>query len=92
MTWFTVDTRYADLDRMQEVRPTHRAYLNGFVESGRVLAGGPWADGEGGFFVVKAADRAELDKILAEDPYQLEGVVAERTIREWTIVLGPWAD
>lgn len=92
MTWFTVDTRYTDdaaaLDR---ARPAHRDYLSGLAERGVVLAGGPWADGLGGMFVVKAADRAEVDAILAADPYTSAGVAAERTVREWRIVLGPWA-
>lgn len=92
MTWFTVDTTYIDdADRLAEVRPSHRAYLQELVETGHVLAGGPWADGTGGFFVVKVADREELDKILAVDPYTTEGIAAARVIREWTIALGPFA-
>ncbi|MGQ0840326.1 YciI family protein [Actinokineospora sp.] len=92
MTWFTVDTLYiADRDRLAAVRPAHRDYLRGLADTGQVLAGGPWADGTGGFFVVKVADRAELDAILAVDPYTTEGIAAERTVREWTIGIGPWA-
>jgi uncharacterized protein YciI len=92
MTWFTVDTRYIDdLDRMRSVRPAHRDYLQGLVETGQVVAAGPWVDGLGGFVVVKVADRGELDAILAADPYPTEEIAADRVIREWTIALGPWA-
>ncbi|WP_018686647.1 YciI family protein [Actinokineospora enzanensis] len=93
MTWFTVDTRYtADADLLQRVRPAHRDYLRPMVDSGQVLAAGPWADGAGGFVIIKAADRAELDGILAVDPYTTEAVAAERVIREWTIVMGAGAE
>ncbi|GAA3022223.1 YciI family protein [Actinokineospora globicatena] len=89
MTWFTVDTRYADdVDRLNAARPAHRDWLRPMVDSGQVLAAGPWADGSGGFFVLRAADRAELDELLAADPYTLQEVAAARVIREWNIVLG----
>ncbi|MBC6446761.1 YciI family protein [Actinokineospora xionganensis] len=92
MTWFTVDTTYIDdADRLAEVRPAHRAYLQELVATGHVLGGGPWADGTGGFVVVKVENREELDKILAVDPYTTEGIAAARVIREWTIALGPFA-
>lgn len=91
-TWFTVDTTYLpDRDLLQAVRPDHRAYLGGLVESGRVVAAGPWADDSGGFAVFRVADRAELDELLAADPYTRRGVAAGRVVREWTIVLGPLA-
>lgn len=93
MTWFAVDTRYTD-DRalLDAVRPAHRDHVRAMVDAGQVLGGGPWADDTGGFLVFKVADRAELDELLAEDPYTTEGVAVERTVREWKIVLGPWAD
>ncbi|GGS20252.1 MULTISPECIES: YciI family protein [Actinokineospora] len=92
MAWFTVDTTYTD-DRalLDSVRPAHREWLAGYVESGRVLAAGPWADDSGGFFVVSAEDRAALDELIAKDPYTTENVAARREIREWKILMGPWA-
>ncbi len=93
MTWFTVDTTYTtDADLLAAVRPAHRDYLRALAETGQVVAGGPWADGLGGFFVAKVADRAELEQVLAEDPYTTRGVAAARVVREWTIALGPWAE
>ncbi|SDC87732.1 YciI family protein [Actinokineospora iranica] len=92
MTWFTVDTRYVeDRDLLAAARPAHRDYITGLVETGQVVAAGPWADDLGGFVVFKVTDRAELDKLLAEDPYTTESVAADRAIREWKILLGPWA-
>jgi uncharacterized protein len=89
MVWFTVETRYVeDRDRLAESRPRHRAYLRELVESGKVAAAGPWADDSAGFAIYAVADRAELDQLLADDPYTVDGVATGRTINEWKIVLG----
>jgi uncharacterized protein YciI len=92
MTWFTVETRYVeDRDRLQQSRPKHRDYLRGLAEQGKVLAGGPFADDKSGFAIYQVSDAAELDRLLAADPYTTDGVAAERIVREWNITLGPWA-
>lgn len=92
MPWFTVDTRYTDdRDRLLDVRPRHREYLQRLAAAGQLTGGGPWADDTGGFAVYQVADRAELDRLLAEDPYTIEDVAAGRTIRQWKLTLGPWA-
>jgi uncharacterized protein len=92
MTWFTVETRYtADRERLLDVRPRHREYLAALAARGIVLAGGPYADDTAGFAVYAVSDRAELDQLLADDPYTLDGISAGRTIHEWKITLGPWA-
>ncbi|HEU5472995.1 MAG TPA: muconolactone Delta-isomerase family protein [Actinophytocola sp.] len=89
---FTVETRYtADRDRLQAVRPRHRAYLDDLAAQGKVLAGGPFVDGESGFAVYRVADIDELNLLLAGDPYTTEEVSDGRVVREWTITLGPWA-
>ena len=38
--------------------------------------------------VLRVADRAELYRVLAEDPYTTEGVATERVIREWNPTIG----
>lgn len=91
MPWFTVETRYTeDRDRLLATRPRHREYLEGLVERGQVLAGGPFADDSGGLAVYQVDDAAELDRLLAADPYTVDDVAAQRIVREWKITLGPW--
>jgi uncharacterized protein len=89
MVWFTVETVYTD-DRaaLDAARPRHREYLGRLVEQGTVGAAGPWADDSAGFAIYQVTDRAELDRLLDEDPYTTEGVAAARTIHEWKLVLG----
>jgi uncharacterized protein len=89
MAWFTVETTYVDdADKLADSRPRHRAYLRELVERGTVAAAGPWADDSAGFAIYRVADRAELDRLLAEDPYTVDGVAAGRTVNEWNLVLG----
>lgn len=91
MARFTVDTRYApDAELLARVRPLHREYLLRLTERGSVLLAGPWSDGLGGFVVYEVADQVELYQALAEDPYTIEGVAAERSVRELNVVLGAW--
>lgn len=91
MARYTVDTRYVpDKDKLAAARPRHREYLQRLTESGVVLLAGPWADGTGGFVVYEVAGQVELYHALAEDPYTIEGVAAERDIRELNVVLGAW--
>lgn len=92
MAWYTVETRYIeDRSRLLATRPRHRDYLRRLAEHGQVLAGGPFADDSAGFAVYQVTDSAELDRLLTADPYTVEGIAAERIVREWTITLGPWA-
>jgi uncharacterized protein YciI len=92
MAWFTVETTYTtDRDTLAAARPRHREYLRRLVDEGTVTGAGPWADDTAGFTIYRVADRAELDRLLAEDPYTTEGVAAARAIHEWKLILGEWA-
>ncbi|EWC58944.1 hypothetical protein UO65_5740 [Actinokineospora spheciospongiae] len=93
MTWFIIDTTYTtDRERLLASRPAHREYLSGLVGAGTVVGAGPWGDDLGGMFIALVADRAELDALLAEDPYRRDGVVAAQSVREWKPVLGELAE
>jgi uncharacterized protein len=92
VVWFAVETVYTDdRDALAATRPRHRDYLRRLADAGTVTAAGPWTDDSAGFAIYRVADRAELDRLLAEDPYTTEGVAASRTIHEWKLVLGQWA-
>jgi uncharacterized protein YciI len=90
MTWFTVETRYIeDRERLEASRPQHRDYLRALADEGKILGGGPFADDPGGGFAVyRVADAEELERLLDADPYTVDGVAADRIVREWTVVLG----
>ncbi len=80
---YTPDTAARDA-----VRPAHRDYLGGLDE---LLLSGP-TDDEGALLIFDAKSAAELEEVLDEDPFYVEDLVVERSIVEWTPVLGPWRD
>ena len=85
--------RPADLDA---VRTEHRAFLSGLHERGALLASGPLPatdDAPGGALIVLDAESpAAAAEILDADPFARAGLVAERTVRPWSPVIGDWAD
>lgn len=93
MTTFAVRYTYDQrADLRDEVRPAHRDYLRELADRGLLLGSGPYADGDPGALLVFATtDRSALEVLLADDPFARSGLVAEVEIREWTLVLGPWA-
>ena len=93
MTVFAVQYRYDDrTERRDEVRPEHRAYLADQLAAGTLLASGPFADdgAPGALLVLSAGSPDEVAAVLDADPFVREGLVADREIREWTQVFGPW--
>jgi uncharacterized protein YciI len=67
--------------RQQNLRE-HAAYHDRLVREGRGFAGGGYVGMDGGMAIVRAADRAEAEAILAADPAILNGVFAAE-LREW---------
>jgi uncharacterized protein YciI len=89
MAWFVVEIRYVP-EKFAEVRPRHRDYLKELAEQGVVAVAGPLADGTGGMIVCQSEDREALQAVIDADPYHIEGVIAERTVREFSPLIGAW--
>ena len=77
-----------DEEARDQLRPEHREYLAG---QGGLLLSGP-TDGDGALLIFEGKSAAEVEEILDEDPFWVEGLVAERTVLEWKPVLGPWRE
>lgn len=87
MAIFCVEYRYTDDSAGRDThRAEHRAYLEG--QPGLLLSGPYLDDPAGALIVLETEHLAEIEKILAADPFQREGLVAERTIRSFNPVLG----
>ncbi|EMD28761.1 YciI family protein [Amycolatopsis azurea] len=89
MAWFLVEITYVQ-EKLEDVRPRHRKFLSDLAEQGVVALGGPLGDGSGGISLYQAADETALLDVINQDPYHLEGVVAERSVREFKPVIGAW--
>lgn len=72
---FVVLMNYSQsLESVDRVRPEHIRHLEAWAERGIIRA---WARRDpptGGVLVAAAADRAALERVLAEDPYVKAGV------------------
>lgn len=88
MPLFAVTLKFTDnAERRQEVRPTHREYLKKLLAEGKLFESGPFVDDSGALLVYEAADVAEVQELLANDPYAPNGIVESATINEWNRVI-----
>jgi uncharacterized protein len=76
-------------------RADHRAFLADLVAAGRVLVSGPLPATDdapdGALLVVEAPSVDDAVALLDDDPFRREGLVAQRTAREWVPVTGGFA-
>jgi uncharacterized protein YciI len=89
MAWYLVEITYVP-EKLDDVRPRHREFLQGLAGQGRVAVAGPLGDGTGGVTMYQADDEAALKELIDQDPYFLEGVIAKRTVREFKPLIGAW--
>lgn len=90
MSFYAVRYTYVDDPRVEQVRPEHRRFLGSLVEAGHLKASGPYVDvtPPAALLIFEAASAADVERLLAEDPFQREHLVADATITEWNPVLG----
>jgi uncharacterized protein YciI len=87
MKHFIIDITYTAPDeRIGEVRPAHRAFLQGGYEQGWLLCSGPKQASRGGMVVARAPSLDEITQFFAQDPYAQEGV-ATHTVVEFDPVM-----
>ena len=61
--------------------------MDGLVEEGLVILGGPIADGERALLMVEAADEAEIEARMSADPWASMGLLRIGSIEPWSIWL-----
>jgi hypothetical protein len=69
--------------KVVEAYPRHRAYLDEFAKGGQVWVIGTFGDPatQGSMAIFRSREAAE--EFLANDPFQLEGLVYRAELREW---------
>src|SRR5215471_6838615 len=75
----------ADKSRLATVRPAHWEYDRTLKSAGKLALAGPFANDEGGLFVYNAVRREEAMSYLEQDPFAVEGVLADYELLEWLI-------
>ncbi|WNM25932.1 YciI family protein [Demequina capsici] len=87
MTMWAIQYGYdsSQAEQMAAVRPSHRAYLAALMDAGSMLAFGRFDDElePGAILLAEADSRDAVDALLAEDPYQVHGLVASCSVRPW---------
>ena len=73
--------------REQDSWDDHAAFMDGLVDDGFVILGGPIGDGERVLLVVEASDEGEIEARFAADPWLPMGILRIETIEPWTIWL-----
>ena len=89
MPIFAVTYGYStDSDARDRLRPEHRAFL---AEQDGLLLSGPTSDG-GALLLFEGKSADDVEEVLDQDPFYVEGLVTERGIVEWTTASGPWRE
>lgn len=91
MPLFATTYRYvADSTEARDAtRPAHREYLGVLTGNGSLALSGPYVGGEPGALLVLEAESEDAARALTDaDPFVIEGLVAEVTVREWQTVSG----
>lgn len=73
--------------REQRGWDAHAAFMDGLVEDGFILLGGPVGDRRQTLHVVAAADEQEVRRRLAEDPWARAELLAIGSIEPWELWL-----
>lgn len=94
MAFFLVTMTHPDGDGWGRHVMPHVDYLRGLIEAGKIRASGP-AMGLGkraGFIIMTVENREEVERLVAADPFAIEGLIDELTIVEWDPMFGAFAD
>ena len=92
MSVFVVTYGYsADEIELNQIRPTHRVWLKEQLDSGRLLASGPMVDRPSALLLWSAESIEELNALLDQDPFEIAGMIGERTLEQWNPIFGPFS-
>jgi uncharacterized protein YciI len=73
--------------REQDGWDAHAAFMDGLVDDGFIILGGPVGSGEETLHVVEAADEDEIRARLARDPWASAGLLQVGRIEPWMLWL-----
>ncbi len=87
MAKFAAILTFGNTEQRLAARPAHREYLKTLLDSGKLVASGPWVDDSGALIIYEAADEAAARALIAADPYNSGEIVANLELREWNRVM-----
>jgi uncharacterized protein len=71
-----------------EHRPRHVEFLREQFNDGRLVKSGPFGPQEdpGALLIIDADSKADAEALMDRDPFYLNGLVEQRSIRQWNVV------
>jgi hypothetical protein len=73
--------------REQDAWDEHAVFMDGLVDDGFMILGGPVGDGERVLHVVEAADEPEIMACLGRDPWSSMGLLRIAAVEPWALLL-----
>jgi len=73
--------------RQQDDWDDHARFMDGLVDAGFIILGGPVGDGTETLHVVEAADASEIEARFAADPWALAGLLRIGSVEPWALWL-----
>ncbi|GAC1658847.1 MAG: YciI family protein [Acidobacteriaceae bacterium] len=68
------------IEEIDKHKPSHSQYLDSFYASGTMIVSGRRLDQKGGVLIANMASRAEVEALIAGDPYGVNGVAEYEVI------------
>jgi uncharacterized protein YciI len=73
--------------REQNVWNEHAAFMDQLFDQGKIVLGGPMADGTGSLVIARAESVEAARAMFDTDPWALADILHVETAQEWTIFL-----
>lgn len=94
MPLFIVTYEHPDELGWQQHLMPHITWLQERIDDGSLIASGPFSNtpGKSALLIMNTPDKASLERVIASDPFAIEGLIANMTIREWDPIFGAFND
>jgi uncharacterized protein YciI len=73
--------------RDQDAWDEHAAFMDGLVDDGFIILGGPLGNGGRSLHVVEAAGEREIEARLSQDPWAAMGLLQIGAVEPWALWL-----
>jgi uncharacterized protein YciI len=93
MAFYVVTMTHPDGPEWNRHVVEHVRYLLGLIKAGRLKASGPLKGTplRAGFLIMVGDGRAEIEAMVAADPFAREGLIASLSIDEWDPLFGAFS-
>lgn len=93
MAFFLVTMTHPDGEGWGRHVRAHVDYLRGLIKDGKIRASGPVTglDKRAGFIMMAVDTLEEAHRLVADDPFAVEGLIDELTILQWYPLFGAFS-